>query len=130
MGVDLSSTPLPTSSPERPRILIVDESRMARAMLGKTLREHFDVREESDGESAWQVLVLDHSIRLVICALALPVLDGDGLLQRLRGSRLQRLARVPMLMVSGDDDAAVERARNHGASDFIARSAGTAEPPI
>ncbi len=127
MGVDLSSTPLPTSSPERPRILIVDESRMARAMLGKTLREHFDVREESDGESAWQVLVLDHSIRLVICALALPVLDGDGLLQRLRGSRLQRLARVPMLMVSGDDDAAVERARNHGASDFIARSAGTAE---
>ena len=127
MGIDLSSGQRSNQPSERPRILVVEESRMVRAMLGKTLREHFDVREEADGESAWQVLVLDHSIRLVICALALPVLDGDGLLQRLRGSRLQRLARMPMLMVTGDDDAAIERARNHGASDFISRGAGTAE---
>ena len=111
----------------RPRILIVDESRMVRALLIKNLREHYDFREEVDGEAAWQVLVLDHSIKLVICALSLPVLDGDSLLVRLRESRLQRLARMPMLMIAGDDDAAVERARGHGASDFVARGASGAE---
>ena len=83
-----------------PRILIVDESRIARAMLVKYIRERYDTREETDGESAWQVLVLDHSISLVICSLSLPVLDGNGLLMRVRSSRLARLCTMPMLMIS------------------------------
>lgn len=57
-----------------PRILIVDESRMVRAMLIRHIRDQYDFREEADGEAAWQVLVLDHSIELVICSLSLPVL--------------------------------------------------------
>lgn len=111
----------------RQRVLIVDESRMARALLGKLLREQYEVREEADGEAAWQVLVLDQSIAAVVCALHLPVLSGDGLLVRLRSSRLQRLARMPMLMVTGDDESVIESARNHGASDFVARGAPGAE---
>lgn len=67
-----------------PRILVVDESRMVRAMIIKQIRDHYDFREEADGEAAWQVLVLDHSIQLVICSLSLPVLDGNGLLDRVR----------------------------------------------
>ncbi len=110
-----------------PRILIVDESRMVRAMLIKRIRDRYDFREESDGEAAWQVLVLDHSIELVICSLSLPVLDGNGLLVRVRASRLARLSQMPMLMISGDNDEALERARSHGASDFINRSTGSAE---
>ena len=104
-----------------PRILVVDESRMIRAMLVRQIREFYDFREEADGESAWQVLVLDHSVTLVICSLSLPVLDGDGLLARVRASRLERLAQMPMLMISGDDEQVIERARSHGASDFIRR---------
>ena len=61
-----------------PRILIVDESRMVRAMISKHIREFYDFREEANGEAAWQVLVLDHSIELVICSLSMPVLDGNG----------------------------------------------------
>lgn len=110
-----------------PRVLIVDESRIARAMIIKHLRDRFDFREEADGEAAWQVLVLDHSIQLVICSLTLPVLDGNGLLLRVRSSRLPRLYQMPMLMRFGDDDAALERARANGASDAIGRSAGAAE---
>ena len=112
---------------QQPRILIVDESRMVRAMLVKNIRERYDTREETDGESAWQVIVLDHSIGLVICSLSLPVLDGNGLLVRVRSSRLARLANMPMLMISGDDDAALELAKAHGASDFISRKAGGSE---
>jgi len=115
-------TPSPT-----PRILIVDESRMVRAMLGKHIRDHYEFREEADGEAAWQVLVLDHSIELVICSLSLPVLDGNGLLDRVRSSRLTRLSRMPMLMISGDNDEALERAKSHGASDFISRGTSGTE---
>ena len=80
-----------------PRILVVDESRMVRAMLIRHIRDLYDFREEADGEAAWQVLVLDHSIELVICSLSLPVLDGDSLLVRVRSSRLARLCQMPML---------------------------------
>ena len=110
-----------------PRVLIVDESRMVRAMIGKHIRDHYDYREEADGEAAWQVLVLDHSIELVICSLSLPILDGDGLLVRVRSSRLARLAQMPMLMISGDNDEALERAKSHGATDFINRGTAGAE---
>ena len=78
------------------RILIVDESRMVRAMISKHIRDHFDYREESNGEAAWQVLVLDHSIELVICSLSLPVLDGNGLLDRVRSSRLVWIPTPPV----------------------------------
>ena len=106
-----------------PRILIVDEARIVRAMLIKHIRDHYDFREEANGEAAWQVLVLDQSIQLVICSLSLPVLDGDGLLVRVRSSRLARLSHMPMLMISGDNDEVLERAKAHGASDFISRGA-------
>jgi len=116
-----------TSPNTHPRILIVDESRMVRAMISKHIRDLYDYREESNGEAAWQVLVLDHSIELVICSLSLPVLDGNGLLDRVRSSRLARLSQMPMLMITGDNDEAIERAKSHGASDFISRSTGGAE---
>ena len=110
-----------------PRILLVDQSRIARATIAKHLRDRFDFREEADGEAAWQVLVLDHSIQLVICSLSLAVPDGNDLLIRVRSSRLQRLRQMPMLMISGDDEQAIERARAQGASDFISRRTGSAE---
>ncbi|MEI7611937.1 MAG: diguanylate cyclase [Betaproteobacteria bacterium] len=110
-----------------PRILIVDESRMARALIIKNLSDQYSFREEGDGESAWQVLVLDSSIQLVICSLSLPVLDGDGLLVRVRSSRLPRISQMPMLMISGDNHEMIERVRLHGASDVISRETVAAD---
>ena len=115
------------SPTQLPRILIVDESRIVRATISKHVRDLYDYREESDGEAAWQVLVLDHSIALVICSLSLPVLDGNGLLDRVRASKLARLSQMPMLMIAGDNDEAIERAKAHGASDFVNRGTGGAE---
>ncbi|GHU35748.1 hypothetical protein AGMMS50256_31390 [Betaproteobacteria bacterium] len=71
--------------------------------------------------------MLDHSVELVICSLSLPVLDGDSLLVRVRSSRLARLAQMPMLMISGDNEEAIECAKAHGASDFINRGTVDAE---
>ena len=114
-------------SKQAPRILIVDESRMVRTTLIKLVRDRYRFREEVDGQSGWQALVLDPSIQLVICALSPPILDDDGLLPRIRSSRLARLRQLPVLMISGDNEEANERARSLGVADFIGREIGAAE---
>lgn len=117
------------SRPEQmPRVLIVDDSRMVRASLIKHIRGHYEFREECDGEAAWQALVLDHSIEAVMTDLSMPVLDGFGLLERIRASRLTRLREMPVIMISGDEEEeARERAKRLGVSDFITKGTGATE---
>jgi two-component system cell cycle response regulator len=117
------------TSQQRPRILIVDESRLVRTQFIQLIRDQYDFREESDGQGGWQALVIDHSIQLVICALSMsmPVLDSDGLLARLRSSRLARLRQIPVLMIASHDEEANARARALGASDFIVSDIGASE---
>lgn len=110
------------------KVLIVDDSRMVRASIIKRIRDRFDFREEADGEAGWQTLLVDDSIQVVLSDLTMPRLDGYGLLERVRSSRVQRIADIPVIMISGDeDDAARERARELGATDFITKGIGTVE---
>lgn len=112
----------------QPRLLIVDDSRMVRASIIKQIRGRFDCREESDGQSAWEALLIDSAIELVVTDLGMPKLDGYGLIERLRASRIPRLQRLPVIVISGDeDDEACERARQLGANDFITKGIGAAE---
>ncbi len=111
-----------------PRILIVDDSRLVRASLGQLLKGHYEVREEGDGEAAWQTLVLDHSIRAVISDLQMPKLNGHQLLERLRSSKLRRLQQMPFMLVSGDESEEERaKAKALGVSDFITKGVGSAE---
>lgn len=112
----------------RPRVLIVDDSRMVRASLVKRMRDRFDTREEVDGEAGWRALLADEEIQLVISDLSMPLLDGFGLLQRIRSSELERVRAVPVIMISGDEDeAARRRAKELGASDFVTKGTCTVE---
>lgn len=111
-----------------PRILIVDDSRMVRMTLIKHLKGQYEVREESDGEAAWQTLVLDQSLHAVISDLQMPRLDGYGLLEKLRSSKLQRLQKMPFILVSGEEtEEERERACALGVSDFVTKGAGSSE---
>lgn len=111
-----------------PRILIVDDSRMVRVSLANQLKGHYDIREEADGESAWQALVLDHDLQAVISDLQMPKLDGFGLLERVRSSRLRRLQQLPFILVSGEETEDERlRAKNLGVSDFVTKGVGTTE---
>ncbi len=113
---------------ELQRILVVDDSRLVRMALVRNLKGQFDVREEGDGESAWQQLILDHSIKAVISDLQMPKLDGFGLLQRVRASKQRRLQEMPFIVVSGEEtEAERERARQLGVSDFVTKGAGSTE---
>ena len=111
-----------------PHILIVDDSRVVRMSIARHLKGAYEVREEGDGEAAWQSLVLDHSIRAVISDIQMPKLNGYGLLERVRTSKLRRLQQLPFILVSGEETED-ERAKASalGVSDFVTKGAGSAE---
>lgn len=114
--------------PVKPRVLIADDSRIVRATLIKHIEGMFDFREAHDGEQAWETLLLDQSIRVVITDLTMPKLDGYGLLQRIRSSQISRIRNVPVIVVSGSDEQAErDRAKAAGATDLITKGIGTAQ---
>lgn len=111
-----------------PRIMVVDDSRIVRATIIKRIRDRFDVREEADGEDGWEALLVDPSIQLVITDHSMPRLDGYGLLERIRSSKVARIRDLPVIMISGDEgEEARKRAKDLGATDFITKGTGTAE---
>jgi diguanylate cyclase (GGDEF)-like protein len=107
---------------DKPRVLIVDDSRAVRAAVAKVIRNSFDTCEAADGEAGWAVIERDPSIVVVISDLGMPGLDGFGLLQRIRSSTSPRIRELPFLVLSGnEDDATRRRALDEGASDFISK---------
>lgn len=122
---------MPVQSPYvslKPRILIADDSRIVRAVLIKHIEGLFDFREALDGIQAWEMLLIDPSIRVVISDLTMPKLDGYGLLQRIRASKISRIRNMPVVVVSGSDEQAErDRAKAAGATDLITKGIGTAQ---
>jgi diguanylate cyclase (GGDEF)-like protein len=110
------------------RILIADDSRIVRATVAQHIRDRFDVREVVDGEAAWQAILLDSSIRVLITDLTMPKVDGFELLGRVRASKLQRIRELPVIVISGaDEQAECERAAALGATDFVQKGVNAAE---
>lgn len=108
--------------PVRPRILIADDSRIVRLALIKRIDGMFDFREACNGEEAWEMLLADGHIRVLITDLTMPRLDGYGLLQRIRQSSITRLREMPVVVISGSDEQRErDRALAAGASDLITR---------
>lgn len=112
----------------KPRVLIADDSRIVRATLIKHIEGMFEFREAADGEQAWEALLIDPSIRVVITDLTMPRLDGYGLLQRIRSSKISRIREIPVVVISGSDEKAeLERVKLAGANDLITKGIGTAQ---
>lgn len=123
-AISHSTSPVPSKA----RILIADDSRIVRATVAQHIRDRFDVREVADGEAAWQAILLDSSIRVLITDLTMPKVDGFELLSRVRASRLQRVRELPVIVISGaDEQAECERASALGATDFIQKGVKAAE---
>lgn len=120
--------PVTTEDDKVARVLVVDDSRMVRASIIKHIRGRFDAREEPDGEAGWEALLVDPAIDLVVTDIGMPRLDGFGLLQRIRESKVARVRNLPVVIISGDEDEnARERALKLGANGFIPKGVGTVE---
>ena len=101
---------------------------MVRTSLTQHIRDRFDIREVVDGEAAWQAILLDSAIRVVITDLAMPKVDGFELIARVRSSKVQRVRELPVIVItSADETTERERASAAGATDFLDRGIGSAE---
>ncbi len=81
-------------------VLVVDDDDDGRSALVELLEDQgFEVSEANDGRRALDHLVSRSEPSLVILDLEMPVMSGVELLDTM--SRYTRLARVPVLIVSG-----------------------------
>lgn len=86
----------------RRRILVVDGSRVVRATLAKHLGDSFELLQESNGESAWQTLLLDGRVDAVVSGISPPKLEARELLGRIRASAVRRVRDVPFVLIVSD----------------------------
>lgn len=105
----------------KPRVLLVDDSKVIRMAANKILGKDYDVIVAADGEEGWRKLQADNSIHVVFTDLLMPVLDGLGLLDRIRGSDDPGIQSIPVIVVTGADNSEEmrEEALNRGATDFL-----------
>ena len=105
----------------RQQILIVDDSEINRMILTEILEEDFKIIEAENGEQALQLLQqYGTGISLVLLDIVMPVMDGFDVLNAMNQN--QWIEDIPVIMISSEDSgAAVRRAYELGASDYINR---------
>lgn len=111
--------PLERKKGLRRSILIVDDDYIAREILGKMLREQYEVSYAENGALALDIIRRDKlKLSLVILDLYMPEMDGYSLLKLLRAD--SELSRIPVIVLTSEQGAEVESLKN-GAADFIAK---------
>jgi len=108
---------------EEIHVLIVDDSTTIRSVIEKHLGADYFAIHASNGEEAWQQIQTNNSISLVFADLHMPVMNGMLLLQQVRDSDCERIANLPIIMITGHEDtaAAKQASLNMGATDFISK---------
>jgi len=107
------------------RVLVVEDNPRAVEMYEYALRKlrsaepglEVVLEFARDGHEAWGRLTADPPIDLVLTDLYMPILDGFGVIERMRADA--RLASVPVLVISAGDDEARERAMAMGVDVFL-----------
>lgn len=103
----------------RRSILIVDDDYIARELLGKMLKDQYEVSYAENGVSALEIIKRDKlKLSLVILDLYMPQMDGYSLLKLLRSDN--ELRRIPVIVLTSEKGAEVESLKI-GAADFIAK---------
>jgi two-component system, cell cycle response regulator len=120
----MPTTPTPKreqpSSDPRPCVLIVEDSKTARAMLQKDLGEQYLLLHVIDGAEAWAQLQANPDIDLVITDINMPHMSGQQLLVKIRTSDAPHIRNLPVIVMTGTDGNADKNlAFLNGANDFV-----------
>src|SRR5438067_1568121 len=99
-----------------PTILTIDDSRAIRAIIAKQITEYgFDLDEAEDGEQGLAKLE-EMRFDLVLLDVTMPVLDGPGMLERLRA----RGDHTPVIMLTSESKrSVVASVMRLGIEDYI-----------
>jgi CheY-like chemotaxis protein len=105
-------------------ILVVDDNPMFCRVLERLLeRDGFEPHFAPNGGAAWERLSSANAFqpRAIVCDLHMPVMNGQELLDRVRGD--SRLSAVPFIMLTSDDDVNAELSLlARGADAFVSKS--------
>jgi diguanylate cyclase (GGDEF)-like protein/PAS domain S-box-containing protein len=105
----------------RQTVLLVDEQAGTLESLGQLLgSERVEVLQASSGEQALEMLLL-HDVALVVVEAVLPGMDGYEITQWVRENSRTRHIPVILLTSGAWDDAAIQRAYEAGAIDYLAK---------
>ena len=104
-------------------ILIVDDSATVLAVATKMLEEKYVVVTATNGLDAWEILENNKSVTLVFSDMQMPMMNGLELLMKIRNSEDIRLAKLPVVMITGksDTNAGKQAVFDIGASEFIGK---------
>jgi diguanylate cyclase (GGDEF)-like protein len=107
-------------SPKKRIAIIADDEDLGRVLLGEAVAAvGLDSLSFADGGAALEA-ALDHDVAVVLLDVDMPVLDGNEVCRRLRAE--PRFSSVPIVIVTGhQDSAAIRRAFDAGATDFISK---------
>jgi len=108
-------------TPERPKVLLVDDDEVTLMLTSAALRErHFEITEANSGERALALLA-EWMPDIIVLDAMMPGLDGFDTCHELRAA--PGFENMPVLMLTGlDDDASITRAYQVGATDFFVKS--------
>ncbi len=107
----------PEETGGRPRVLIIDDSPLDRAVYERTLRD-FDLRFETSGEAGLARLAAEE-FDLVLLDFQLPRMDGGEVLEQIR-NELKR--DVPVVIVTGGGSESVAASLFRlGALDYVTK---------
>lgn len=111
----------PASGKAGPRVLVVDDSQLMRAVIRNALEEcGFDIMEAEDGVQGLE-MARQSRPDLVLLDICMPKLDGFATCNRLRKEFSNN--ELPVVMLTGQNDAdSIKEAYRSGATDFISKS--------
>jgi len=121
LSTPASSAPGPESADASlPHILVVEDSLTSVAVISRDLRQYYTLLHARDGEDAWEMLLTDPRIELVITDVQMPRLTGQQLLKLIRLSPEAHISSLPVIvMTTAEDNAEKHLAFLNGANDFL-----------
>jgi CheY-like chemotaxis protein len=103
-----------------PLLLLVDDSRATRTIIGTALREYdCEIREACNGAEAWSA-VQERIPDLIVLDITMPIMSGVEVLARLKSQAATRDVPVVMLTANANPDE-MATVRSMGAADYITK---------
>ena len=105
----------------KPRILIVDDSKINRELLTEILQDKYQIIEAENGNECVENLEkYGNDIALILLDIVMPKMDGFAVLEYM--NQEQWIDDIPVIVISGEDsEEYIWRAYEAGAVDYIRR---------
>ncbi len=99
------------------KILVVDDERINRLLLGKILEEEYELLFASNGREALDIIKSEYkTLSIILLDLLMPVMNGFELLEALEAEK--RYKNIPVIVLTSEHNAEI-RSLQIGAVDFI-----------